>query len=86
MKGTENLPLGELTLGSVLSAMLGKTKSSDDRKSYVLSLRFASEEKVTIDAADVSFVKKVVETSDYVPLVKGQVLISLDGLTEDKKA
>ncbi len=67
------------TVGDALSEILATAKEGGKAKLYVLAQKFATQDNVEVDAADLSLIKKTVEAcTNYVPLVTGQLLILLD--------
>ncbi len=68
-----------VVLGDVISMMLDITKEKgESRKFRLLSEKFVNSDEVEIDIVDMGLVKKVIENSEYLPTVKGHILLILD--------
>lgn len=68
----------ELTAGDALGNILVSHKCGGKMKVFVLAQKFATQDSVDIDAADLALTKKAIEEDEsYLPLVTGQLLIIL---------
>lgn len=75
---------GEVTVGKIVAGALANSKSkSDPIKLLVLAERFYREKSVDLDEVDLELVNTVMKDSDFVPLIKGQILRTLKN-TESK--
>lgn len=68
-----------LTLGMVVAEALGTSPVAGKMKSYVLAQKFWNDEKIELDAADVTLVRNAIEScTSYNNLVLGQALVLLE--------
>jgi len=73
------------TIGHALANILLANEAGGKMKLYALAQKFWNDEEVELDAADLSLVKKAVETTkSYGALVAGQLGIYLEGLNDTK--
>lgn len=85
LKNEEGKPF---TYGEAISAVLLNAKEGGKMKMFVLGQKFYTEEEVELDEADLSLIKRSLESSEVVStLVIGQILVYLEKIEEasDKK-
>jgi len=65
-------------LGAIIANILGSKKSDDDARSWKLGKAFATEQEVDLTADDVVFIKNILKTSDFTPIITGQIIEILE--------
>lgn len=70
----------DLTIGDAIGGILIASEAGGKMKMYVLAQKFANDDVVEVDSADLSLIKQSVEaTKVYTNLVSGQLLVLLEG-------
>ncbi len=71
----------EFTIGDAISNILASSETGGKLKLFILAQKFATEDQVEVDSADLGLIKSAVEGSKaYTPLVSGQVLQILEDI------
>lgn len=74
----------ELTIGKAIANILIGAKEGGKMKLFILAQKFYQDDEVEIDGADLSLIKKSIESAEvYSVLVTGQLLLVLDSLKKE---
>lgn len=69
----------DFTLGEAVSNILASTETGGKLKLFILAQKFATEDTIDVDTADLGLIKSSVENSKaYTTLVTGQILQILE--------
>lgn len=76
----------ELTLGMVISAALNKPEQQGSpMKAWELGKKAFNQKSLEVDTSDLALIKKAVESSDFFNMIKGQALVLLEEVKENKQ-
>lgn len=71
--------ISELNVGDAIANILASSETGGKLKLFILAQKFATEDQVEVDSADLGLIKTAVESSKvYTVLVTGQVLQILE--------
>lgn len=76
---------GDFTVGEALGNLLANSETGGKLKLFILAQKFANQDEVDLDDADLSLVKNIVEDTKASALVIGQLLLLLEKTNEDSK-
>lgn len=74
-----------LTIGEAIGNILANSDSTGKLKLFILAQKFATQEDVEIDDADLALVKSTIEASKVSVLIVGQLLLLLENKQEASK-